>query len=330
MTRQATSASKKNLHPRNLHNNGYDFPKLCEASPALQDYLIDSHQRLSINFSDPAAVMALNSALLKAHYRIDFWQIPTGYLCPPIPGRADYIHYLAELLEDTFDKCDHRKITALDIGTGASCIYPILGQRSYQWRFIATDIDPLSVQCSTEITKLNKGLNKSIKVTLQKNKQHFFESIIKPAQKIDITLCNPPFHSSLAEALAGNKRKNQNLNKSRINRKDKHINSQLQCAPQHTSSLNFGGQKAELFCDGGELSFIQNMIKESKNYQQQVLYFTCLVSKSAHLPMLKKAVRDVGAYHLQIVEMSQGQKISRFIAWSFHDKTDRQAWLSNR
>jgi 23S rRNA (adenine1618-N6)-methyltransferase len=33
----------------------------------------------------------------------------------------------------------------LDIGTGASCIYPILGQTVYQWHFVASDIDPISI-----------------------------------------------------------------------------------------------------------------------------------------------------------------------------------------
>ena len=40
----------------------------------------------------------LNRALLKADYGIDFWDIPPNYLCPPIPGRVDYIHHLADLL----------------------------------------------------------------------------------------------------------------------------------------------------------------------------------------------------------------------------------------
>jgi 23S rRNA (adenine1618-N6)-methyltransferase len=325
MTRKAAPAKKKNLHARNLHNNGYDFSVLCEVYPALKQYLVDNHQQTSINFSDPDAVLALNCALLKAYYRIDIWQIPKGYLCPPIPGRVDYIHYLAELLESTAPKLNHRKITALDIGTGASCIYPILGQRSYQWRFIASDIDPLSTQCAKEITYLNKGLSKSVNIVLQKNSSQFFDTIIKPHHKIDITLCNPPFHSSLAQALAGNQRKNNNLNKSRDNRKG----VKKETAPPQSASLNFGGQKAELFCEGGELSFIQNMILESKAYQQQVLYFTCLVSKSAHLPALKKAIHTIGAADFQIIEMSQGQKISRFIVWSFHDQASRKEWLTH-
>ena len=335
MTRSVSATQKTNLHPRNLHKQHYDFSALCKTYPALSQYLIDSRQQTSINFSDPDAVMALNSALLKAFYRIDIWQIPKGYLCPPIPGRVDYIHYLAELLEATNPKLDHRKVTALDIGTGASCIYPILGQRSYQWRFLASDIDPLSVTCAKEIVKLNKGLQKSVKVELQSNSNSFFENIIKDHHKIDITLCNPPFHSSLAEALAGNQRKNDNLNKSRVNRNPNQLLKQTPTKSTQTSnsltasSLNFGGQKAELYCEGGELKFIDSMIKESKQHQDQVLYFTCLVSKSAHLPILKKAIKAIGASDLHVIQMSQGQKISRFIAWSFHTEEARHTWLAN-
>lgn len=324
MSRSNSATKKQNLHSRNQHREGYDFTQLCRLYPALNPYVTENHKRKTINFSDPKAVLALNSALLKTYYRIDLWQIPDGYLCPPIPGRVDYIHYLAQLLESLDPKLDHRSVTALDIGTGASCIYPILGQRCYQWRFLASDIDPISVKCAQEITKLNNGLSKFIKVKLQKNSNHFFNSIINPTQKVDITLCNPPFHSSLAQALQGNQRKQVNLDKSRAKRNPKST-SQLH---SQSASLNFGGQKAELFCEGGELKFIKDMIAQSREYQAQVLYFTCLVSKGDNLNLLKKALKAVKAKDIQIIKMSQGQKVSRFIAWSFHDETARKQWFS--
>lgn len=325
MSRSNPAPHKQNLHPKNAHRSGYNFAELCQVYPALNEYLIDSHQQTTINFADPNAVIALNSALLKAHYRIDVWQIPKGYLCPPIPGRVDYVHYLAELLETINPNLDHSQIRAIDIGTGASCIYPILGQRSYQWRFTACDIDPISIACAQQIVKLNKGLAKHIKVKLQRNREHFFQGVINDQQKIDITLCNPPFHTSLEEALRGNQRKQANLDKSRAKRnRNKLLSTQTDKA---TNSLNFGGQQAELFCDGGELKFIQAMIKESTEFKEQVLYFSCLVSKSEHLAALKKQLHALKVKDLRVVNMSQGQKVSRFIAWSFHEKAMRQQWL---
>ena len=101
----------------------------------------------------------LNRALLANYYGVKFWDIPEGYLCPPIPGRADYIHYIADLLaQTTHVNADNtplagKEIHALDIGTGASAIYPIVGNsgESYGWRFTASDIDPISVNTAASI-----------------------------------------------------------------------------------------------------------------------------------------------------------------------------------
>ncbi len=310
---------KKNLHPKNIHNYGYDFQLLATSYPPLLAFLSEKHHQTSIDYSNAAAVLALNTALLKAHYRIDYWQIPKGYLCPPIPGRADYIHYLADLIRQTSTQktFDHSTVSALDIGTGASCIYPLLGQRCYQWSFTASDIDPISVACATQIIQANSGLQKKIKLLLQPNPQRFFDNIIAERQKITVTLCNPPFHSSLAEATLGNARKRANLQKKLPSNKSSNDNPML----------NFGGQKAELFCEGGELNFIKNMIVESQNYKNQVLYFSCLVSKSAHLKALQNTLKSVNASDIKIVKMAQGHKTSRFIAWSFLNKKQREDWL---
>ena len=321
MTAIKKSITKDKLHPNNRHNRGYDFAKLTKSLPALETYLIQSHNKQTIDFSDPSAVIALNTALLKADYRIDFWDLPSGYLCPPIPGRVDYIHYLADLL--TLTNANKpvigKKVQALDIGTGASCIYPILGQRCYQWRFLASDIDLVSVATAKQIIIANKGLANKVSVIHQPNPKAFFSGILA-LHKIDITLCNPPFHASLEQAAQANHRKNTNLNK--------HKN--LSKRTGQSKDLNFGGQKAELYCEGGEINFIQSMIIESKDFAEQVLYFTCLVSKKQNLPNIRQALKEVKAEDVQVFEMAQGQKTSRFIAWTFKNKKQRLEWCQQR
>ncbi|MCV5737882.1 RlmF-related methyltransferase, partial [Escherichia coli] len=82
-------------------------------------------------------------ALLTAYYDIDFWDIPEHYLCPPIPGRADYIHRVAELLDgEVKGKYRHQNVRALDVGVGANCIYPIVGVTQYGWHYTGSDVDP--------------------------------------------------------------------------------------------------------------------------------------------------------------------------------------------
>jgi 23S rRNA (adenine1618-N6)-methyltransferase len=318
-------ALKQNLHPKNCHNNGYDFPALCQASPTLQPFVhTNKYQNLSIDFANADAVKALNQALLKLHYHVNQWDIPPGYLCPPIPGRVDYIHYLADLLKKTFSntkKSKKEKISVIDIGTGASCIYPILGQRAYQWHFTASDIDPIAIKVAQQNILADKQLKKAITCRTQQSPSSIFNGIIHNNERYELTLCNPPFHRSLAEATKGSMRKVKNLTANK--NQSKNATTANKAVP-----LNFGGQKAELWCPGGELAFINLMIKESKSIQKQVLWFTCLVSKKDHLPPLRLALKKAKAKQVKVIDMAQGQKISRFIAWSFLDETEQQNWFN--
>ncbi len=308
------------LHNKNRHKDGYNFKHLCKAHPALKQFIIQNkfnHQD-TIDFSNSEAVKALNAALLSSDYQIKHWDIPNGYLCPPIPGRVDYIHYLAELLTETLknnmvtrnllelDKT-LAPVSVLDIGTGASCIYPILGQRAYDWHFVASDIDEISIKMANKNVRNNVGLSAAITCRHQKDAEQIFKGIIASGEFYHLTMCNPPFHKSLKDAQAGTKRKWQNLKQT-----------------TNKNTLNFGGQKAELWCKGGELAFIQKMIKESRYYQQQVLWFTCLVSQKENVRAIKFALKKAKVKQIKVVNMAQGNKISRFIAWTYFPQTQKE------
>lgn len=279
---------------------------LCKACPELTPYLKSNPKNeTTIDFKDSKAVLYLNKALLAHYYQTPNWQIPEGYLCPPIPGRADYIHHIADLLTSV----DHpevptgKNIRVLDVGTGANCIYPIIGSRSYGWKFVATDIDPVAVKVAKAIVQSNPQLEKLVELRLQENPSAIFKGIINAADRFELTMCNPPFHASAAEARAANQRKRNNLNKG--------------MAAGSNTSLNFGGQNGELWCAGGEIGFLTRMANESVEYASQVYYFTSLVSKGENIPPLKKLLSRLGAREIDVIMMSQGQKVSRLLVWSF-------------
>ena len=94
--------------------------------------------------------------------------------------------------------------------------------------------------------------------------------------------------------------------------------------------LNFGGQKNELWCDGGEERFVCQMVQESTQFAEQCLWFSTLVSKKTTLPMLLNTLRKCGAVDVKTIKMTQGQKESRFVAWTFLDAKQQQAWKSAR
>lgn len=281
------------MHPKNPHSSRYDLSDLSQSSPELRAYIKKSPTgEDTIDFSDPRAVKALNKGILKKTYGINFWDIPEGFLCPPVPGRIDYLYYINDLLSKRAGP-----IRGLDIGTGANLIYPLLGQAQFGWSFTACDIDPLSVRNAQMIVEQNK-LSHVINVVLQPNKNHFFQGIVRPGEMYTFSMCNPPFHASRKEAQAANQRKLKNLGI----KKDE---------------LNFGGTNQELWCPGGEKEFIIRMIQESLAFKDQIQWFTSLVSKRDNLSDIQKALSKSGAKKQRTLEMSQGQKKSRLIAWQF-------------
>ena len=66
------------------------------------------------------------------------------------------------------------------------------------------------------------------------------------------------------------------------------------------------------------------MIEESANFADQCLWFTTLVSKKENLQHLERQLHKAKVSDYKVVNMAQGQKISRFIAWTFTQKADRQ------
>jgi 23S rRNA (adenine1618-N6)-methyltransferase len=309
------TSDNKGFHARNLHTQGYDFPALMKSYPALKQYVkATKYSKNSIDFSDPIAVKTLNTALLKYHYGISMWDIPQGYLCPPIPGRVDYIHYVAELLKiNRVVKGKSPKaatIKMLDIGTGANGIYSLLASQIYGWHCTGTDIDHLSLANVSKVISDNPALDKQIELRRQYDKSHIFEGIIKAEDYFDVSVCNPPFHASQREALASNKKKVSNLASSRNEKISNRTN-------KGAATLNFGGQKAELWYKGGERQFLRTMIKESKQFGNQCRWFTSLVSKSDNINPAKKILADLAATDIKVIEMHQGNKVTRILAWTF-------------
>ncbi|MEH0689722.1 23S rRNA (adenine(1618)-N(6))-methyltransferase RlmF [Vibrio cholerae] len=328
--------SKPGLHPRNKHQGRYDFAALVNALPALKPHVITTPAGdKSISFSDPTAVKLLNKALLVHHYQVSEWDIPKGYLCPPIPGRADYIHRLAELLETDVPEAKHASVHALDIGVGANCIYPIIGAVDYGWHYVGSDVDEVSVDNANQIASANAVLKGKIESRLQRDSRFVFKHIIAKGERYALTTCNPPFHKSLEEAQQGSEKKLANLSRNRTKKSNNKAAVVAANAPRHKTQqgspiLNFGGQKAELWCPGGEAAFVKKMAFESRDVASQVLWFSTLISKKENVRWLRKNLEKAGALEVRVVEMSQGQKVSRFMAWTFHDKAKRATWFDTK
>lgn len=310
------SAEKKGLHPRNKHRSGYDYEALTEVLPELKAFLsVNKFGKESVDFSNPMAVRALNKALFKRHYDINYWEIPMNFLCPPVPGRADYIHYAADLLADSNQGKlpDGDSISVLDIGTGANCVYPLIGHKEYGWAFRGSEFDSKALNSAKKNVKKNQ-LTKSIEVVEQPNPAHFFTGIFGKNDYFDLTVCNPPFHASKSDAKGQTQRKWKNLG---IEKKE-------------TNLLNFGGKNSELYYSGGEKGFVIKMIKESSEFRNSCFWFTTLVSKKSNLQSFQNVLKALGVNKIKVIEMAQGQKVSRILAWTFLNEKQRREWRRAR
>ena len=295
---------KSQLHSRNKNVNRYDLSALVKVKPELKNHIQpNKFGEDSINFSDPRAVKFLNTAILSHYYGIKHWDFPAQNLTPPIPGRADYIHHISDLLAEGNSRKvpTGDKITCLDIGVGASCIYPIIGVTEYGWNFIGADVDPKSIASSENIVKNNPTLKGKIELRLQPNPLNIFFGIIEKEDKIDITFCNPPFHSSKEDAQKGTRRKVKNL-------KGKDTK---------TPQQNFAGISNELIFKGGEYVFIHTMIKQSKAFAKNVKWFSTLVSKQSNMKGILNSLEKIGAKQVREIPMGTGNKVTRIVAWSF-------------
>jgi len=72
------------------------------------------------------------------------------------------------------------------------------------------------------------------------------------------------------------------------------------------------------------------MIKQSVTYAQNCLWFTTLVSKKENLQVIYKLLKRERPFVIKTIEMKQGQKISRILAWSFLTKKEQKQWHKNR
>lgn len=308
-------AVKESLHPRNKNNGRYDLPALIAQYPALGPYVFTNrYGNASIDFTSVAAVRMLNAVLLEHHYGVRSWQFPDQHLCPPIPGRADYLHYLADLLASDHDGVipAGNDIAVLDIGTGATCIYPLIGRAEYGWRFAASETNAASVESCRAILAANGIPDHQIDLRPQLHPDRFFSGIIRPSERFDMTMCNPPFHSTFSQAAAGTVRKWKNL------------------GADSASGLNFGGKQHELVYPGGEVGFVSGMAAESVQFKEQVLWFTTLLSRQTSLPIIRSEIEGAGAQQIRIIPMAQGQKKSRVIAWTFQSPDSIRQWASDR
>ena len=286
------------FHPLSDHHARYDFQALSKTCPELLSHVFVSPKTRenTVDWSSPDAVSCLNKALLMQHYGISSaYSVPAPYLSAGVPGRADYVHHLLADLVDAPGRGD-ATLRGLDIGTGANAIFPLIATHKYpNVEIVGTDIDAAALAVASLNVQCSPSAARRVTLRLQPSARSIFANVIHPGEHFAFTMCNPPFHASLAAAQAATARKARNL----------------------SSGRNFAGDK-ELYCEGGELGFITRMMGESAQHRQSLGWVTTLVSAGSNLAALERVLAGLSVRRVEVVPLEAGHKSTRILAWRFN------------
>jgi 23S rRNA (adenine1618-N6)-methyltransferase len=274
--------------------NNYNFDLLIEKVPELRsEVVLNKKGGETINFSDHKSVRLLNKALLFLELDLNYWDFPESNLTPAYPSRLLYL----ELCQTVFKELFKTEVTnVLDIGCGANVIYPLISAKKMGWQCTGADIHSGSIEIAQNIIDQN-NLKSKIDLRYQENPKYVLNNIILEKDNFDLSVCNPPFYSSAEETSKVRERKIKNLN-------------------LEVNSANFQGENNELWCAGGELSFLKTYIRESQFYKKQIKLFSSLLSSGDNIRPLKVALKKLGA-RIEIKKIKKGNKIHNFIFWTF-------------
>ncbi|ESK91055.1 duf890 domain protein [Moniliophthora roreri MCA 2997] len=284
------------MHSRNRYIQTPDFGQLAEAYPALKKFL----KGATVDFKDPDAQRCITEALLQRDFNLKI-QIPDDRLCPPVPNRLNYLLWIQDILRACPNT--NEEVVGIDIGTGASVIYPLLGCRlegSEIWRFIGTEIDELSYTSAKQNVESN---NLAERITIVKIRAEADEPILAPlftsstSQRFAFTMCNPPFYASHEEML--------------------HSAEAKELAPNAVCT----GAPTELLTPGGEIAFITKMIHESTDQatRERCLWYTSMLGKLSSLGPIVDKLKEYGIDNYALTQFIQGQTKRWGVAWSFTD-----------
>ncbi|XP_041052913.1 RNA N6-adenosine-methyltransferase mettl16 isoform X2 [Carcharodon carcharias] len=289
-------ALNKSMHPRNRYKDKPpDFTYLASRYTEFQQHVHTSLTgKVSLNFKDPEAVRALTCTLLKEDFGLTI-DIPLERLIPTVPLRLNYIHWVEDLIGS--DTVKSKLIRGIDIGTGASCIYPLLGATMNGWFFLATEVDDMCFNYAKKNVEQN-NLSDLIKVVKVPQKTLLMDALKEESEIVyDFCMCNPPFFANQLEA--------------------KGVNSRNPSRPP-PSSVNTGGI-TEIMAEGGELEFVKRIIHDSLQLKKRLRWYSCMLGKKCSLAPLKEELRQQEVPKVTHTEFCQGRTMRWALAWSFYD-----------
>ncbi|WJZ83412.1 hypothetical protein VitviT2T_003097 [Vitis vinifera] len=332
---------RPSIHPRNKYSeNPPDFALLASLYPSFKPFVfLNRAGRPTIDWTDFNATRELTRVLLLHDHGLNWW-IPDGQLCPTVPNRSNYIHWIEDLLSsDIIPKTstDGNNVRGFDIGTGANCIYPLLGASLLGWSFVGTDVTDVALEWAEKNVKSNPHISELIEIrkvesdgsTPSGEGLHIGESFIVEGEK-DLSGINAgdtePLPSCSLDADLGSNKSYHGPPVLLGILKDGENLDFCMCNPPFFETMeeaglnpktSCGGTPEEMVCPGGEKAFITRIIDDSVILKQSFRWYTSMVGKKTNLKILVSKLRNVGVTIVKTTEFVQGQTCRWGIAWSF-------------
>ncbi|KAI0248957.1 hypothetical protein BJV78DRAFT_1347967 [Lactifluus subvellereus] len=301
------------MHQRNPYKTPPDFESLARAYPPLRPHIIraSDNGHSTIDFYDEASLRRLTQALLCRDFNIQL-EIPNDRLCPPVPNRLNYILWLQDIISHTTSPDLPAPVRGIDIGTGASAIYPLVACRlSPHWNFVATgqrnsvlvfslfismvEIDTASLLSAQSNIDRN-GLSERITLIRADPTGSIMSPLVQDAAaSFDFCMCNPPFYASKEEAT--------------------HSSATKALLPSAICT----GADVEMITPGGEEAFVGRMVNESITLGERCRWYTSMLGKQSSLTALVTLLRAHSITNYALTELVQGHTRRWALAWSFTD-----------
>ncbi|RUS22262.1 hypothetical protein BC937DRAFT_89865 [Endogone sp. FLAS-F59071] len=320
------------MHNRNMYKtNPPDFAALADQFETFRPHVkFGRDSKPYIDFKNAEAVRELTYCLLRRDFSIEL-SIPLDTLCPTIPNRLNYILWLEDLIQN--DPNITPIVRGIDIGTGASCIYPLLGCTTNKcWTFLATDIDDRSLACARANVTRN-GLDDRIRLYLNKDPEKVLplDESESELEGLDTEVHLLHVQSAFLRELRTNRGGGEQQGAATIG--GLHGNGERNDHSRWGVSVHYADCARELDAEGAgevgeyelELSCLSSAFRREINVsgQTQTFFFSRLVSQLVHFH--DRAARDTGqgrgrTEEAQVTEFCQGRTRRWGIGWSFGDQ----------
>ena len=269
-----------------------DFLTLIKEFPELKKYKLkqneDNEDEFQFDWSNNELSLLMDKSILNYYFNIKYYDIPKGFLIPPIPSRINYINLINSIITKLIKDIDIKNIIGIDIGTGANIIYPILGYSIYKWKFICTEINKEAYNNAKLILQKN-NLENNINIIKQNNKDNIFISILNRENKYIFSMCNPPYYNYENEIKLEDKKRD--------------------------NEYNFD----EIYYKNGEFGFFQRYFEESICYKNNVFLYTILIGKKINAENIYNKLSSysdiIKIYIMQ--KILTGNNVRYIIYWSF-------------